>query len=135
MSHRAQRLIEAARKLPVPEGTYAVGLGLLISGITAYGFQILAFKGLTKSESAAPSPHSEPSATIRRARPVAPPAPGVVHTAAAPDARLWSGPPPPVPPLLPALVSLRGQRRLLEPGPDAEWSELSTNLTLLFLGS
>ena len=32
MSQRAQRLIEAARKLPVPEGTYAVGLGLLISG-------------------------------------------------------------------------------------------------------
>ena len=53
MSQRAQRLIDAARKLPVPEGTYAVGLGLLISGITAYGFQILAFKGLTKSEYAA----------------------------------------------------------------------------------
>ena len=53
MSQRAQRIIEAARKLPVPEGTYAVGLGLLISGITAYGFQILAFKGLTKSEYAA----------------------------------------------------------------------------------
>ena len=53
MSQRAQRLIEAARKLPVPEGTYAVGLGLMISGITAYGFQILAFKGLTKSEYAA----------------------------------------------------------------------------------
>ena len=32
MSQRAQRLIEAARKMPVPEGTYAVGLGLLISG-------------------------------------------------------------------------------------------------------
>ena len=31
MSQRAQRLIEAARKLPVPEGTYAVGLGLMIS--------------------------------------------------------------------------------------------------------
>ena len=28
-----------------------------------------------------------------------------------------------------------GQHGLLEPGPDAEWSELSTNLTLLFLGS
>ena len=53
MSQRAQRLIDAARKLPVPEGTYAVGLGLMISGITAYGFQILAFKGLTKSEYAA----------------------------------------------------------------------------------
>ena len=51
MSQRAQRLIEAARKLPVPEGTYAVGLGLLISGITAYGFQILAFKGARPSPS------------------------------------------------------------------------------------
>src|SRR4029079_15546018 len=50
MSQRAQRLIETARKLPVPEGTYAVGLGLLISGITAYGFQILAFKRLTTPE-------------------------------------------------------------------------------------
>ncbi len=35
------------------EGTYAVGLGLLVSGITAYGFQILAFKGLSKAEYAA----------------------------------------------------------------------------------
>ena len=40
MSQRAQRLIEAARKVPLPEGTYAVGLGLLISGITAYGFLV-----------------------------------------------------------------------------------------------
>ena len=53
MSQRAQRLIEAARRLPVPEGTYAVGVGLLISGITAYGFQILAFRGLSKTEYAA----------------------------------------------------------------------------------
>lgn len=47
MTTRAQRLIEAARK-PVPEGTYAVGLGLVISGLTAYGFQILAFRALDK---------------------------------------------------------------------------------------
>ena len=53
MSQRAQRMIEAARKLPVPEGTYAVGLGLIISGITAYGFQILAFRGLSKTDYAA----------------------------------------------------------------------------------
>src|SRR5262249_56718708 len=43
MSRRAQRIIEAAQKVPVPEGTYAVGLGLLISGLTAYAFQIIAF--------------------------------------------------------------------------------------------
>ncbi|MFA5882739.1 MAG: hypothetical protein WDA60_02710 [Acidimicrobiia bacterium] len=49
MASRAQRLLEAAKK-PVPEGTYAVGLGLVISGITSYGFQILAFRALPKSE-------------------------------------------------------------------------------------
>ena len=37
----------------MPEGTYAVGLGLIISGITAYGFQILAFRGLSKTDYAA----------------------------------------------------------------------------------
>ena len=53
MSQRGQRIIEAARKAPLPEGTYSVGLGLLISGLTAYGFQILAFKALDKPEYAA----------------------------------------------------------------------------------
>jgi O-antigen/teichoic acid export membrane protein len=38
-------LIEAARK-PVPEGTYAVGAGLLIAGLSAYAFQILSFREL-----------------------------------------------------------------------------------------
>ena len=37
----------------VPEGTFAVGAGLAISGITAYGFQILAFRGLSKPDYAA----------------------------------------------------------------------------------
>ncbi len=46
---RAHRLIEAARK-PVPEGTYAVGLGLLVSGLCAYGFQIIAFRALAKPD-------------------------------------------------------------------------------------
>jgi len=49
MATRAQRLIEAAKK-PVPEGTYAVGLGLVVSGIAAYAFQILAFRALPKAE-------------------------------------------------------------------------------------
>ena len=53
MSQRAQRIIEAARKVPLPEGTYSVGLGLMISGLTAYGFQILAFKALDKPDYAA----------------------------------------------------------------------------------
>src|SRR5205814_5009570 len=52
-SQRAQRIIEAARKVPLPEGTYAVGFGLIISGLTAYGFQIIAFKALDKPEYAA----------------------------------------------------------------------------------
>ena len=40
-----------------------------------------------------------------------------------------------IPPVLASAVSVWGQHGLMEPGPDAEWSELSTNLTLLFLGS
>jgi O-antigen/teichoic acid export membrane protein len=236
MSQRAQRLIDAARKLPVPEGTYAVGLGLLISGITAYGFQILAFKGLTKSEYAAlnglwilvfvvapgfflPLEQEVGRAVAdRRAReigggPVVRKAafagtvlagslmaiavigaaafgltdrlfhgqevllvcfvialgtyavqhitrgtlsgngrfgpygmilgaegvfrilPVIVLYAAGIDDLLWYGLALAVPPLLAALVAIRGEHGLVDPGPDAEWSELSTNLTLLFLGS
>jgi O-antigen/teichoic acid export membrane protein len=236
MSQRAQRLVEAARKLPVPEGTYAVGLGLLISGITAYGFQILAFKGLTKSEYAAlnglwilvfvvapgfflPLEQEVGRAVAdRRSRaigggPVVRKAafagtilagslmavavigaagfgltdrlfhgqevllvcfvialgtyavqhitrgtlsgngrfgpygmilgaegvfrilPVIVLYAAGVDDLLWYGLALAVPPLLASLVSIRGERGLLAPGPEAEWSELSANLTLLFLGS
>lgn len=49
MAKPAHRLIEAARKA-VPEGTYAVGLGLMVSGLAAYIFQILAFRALPKAE-------------------------------------------------------------------------------------
>jgi O-antigen/teichoic acid export membrane protein len=42
-------LIEAARK-PVPEGTYAIGAGLLIAGLSAYAFQILSFRQLTEAQ-------------------------------------------------------------------------------------
>ncbi|MDQ1429781.1 MAG: hypothetical protein QOF40_383, partial [Actinomycetota bacterium] len=236
MSQRAQRLIEAARKVPVPEGTYAVGLGLLIAGITAYGFQILAFKGLTKSEYAAlnglwilvfvvapgfflPLEQEVGRAVAdRRSRdlgggPVVKKAaragallagalmalsvigafafdlterlfhgqevllvcfvialgtyavqhitrgtlsgngrfgpyglilaaeglfrmlPVVVVYAAGVDNLVWYGLALAIPPLLATVVAVRGEKGLLEPGPDAEWSELSTNLTLLFLGS
>jgi O-antigen/teichoic acid export membrane protein len=236
MSQRAQRLIEAARKLPVPEGTYAVGLGLLISGITAYGFQILAFKGLTKSEYAALNGlwilifvvapgfflpleqevgravadrrsrtlgggpvvrkaaragallaaslmilsivgavafgftdrlfHGQevllvcfvialgtyavqhitrgtlsgngrfgPYGMILGAEGLFRIAPVIFLYVAGIDDLLWYGLALAIPPLLASLVAVRGQTGLLEPGPDAEWSELSTNLSLLFLGS
>ena len=46
MPERAHRLISAARD-NVPEGTWAVGAGLLVAGLTAYGFQILAARQLT----------------------------------------------------------------------------------------
>lgn len=49
MAKRSQKLIEAARK-PVPEGTFAVGAGLLVAGLTAYGFQILSFRALPKAD-------------------------------------------------------------------------------------
>jgi O-antigen/teichoic acid export membrane protein len=41
VASRAQRFVDAA-KTNVPDGTYAVGAGLLVAGVTAYGFQILA---------------------------------------------------------------------------------------------
>jgi len=51
---RADRASAVARaRSLVPEGTFAVGTGLAISGITTYGFQILAFRGLDKPDYAA----------------------------------------------------------------------------------
>src|SRR5258706_7243152 len=47
---RVQRLTGAAKKLPVPEGTWAIGAGLLIVGLSAYGFQILAAKRLSSGD-------------------------------------------------------------------------------------
>lgn len=52
MSARAQRIVDAART-NVPEGTWAIGAGLVIAGLSAYGFQILAARQLTGSEYAA----------------------------------------------------------------------------------
>lgn len=49
MPRRAQRLLDAART-NVPEGTWAVGAGLMVAGITAYGFQILAARSLSSGE-------------------------------------------------------------------------------------
>jgi O-antigen/teichoic acid export membrane protein len=44
---RAQSIIDS---LPVPEGTFAVGAGLAVAGVTTYLFQILAFRGLSKPD-------------------------------------------------------------------------------------
>lgn len=49
MAQRTQRLIEAARR-PLPEGTFVVGAGLLIAGLSAYGFQILTYRALSHSD-------------------------------------------------------------------------------------
>jgi O-antigen/teichoic acid export membrane protein len=46
-------LVTAAKNSPLPEGTYAIGAGLLIAGISAYGFQILSARQLTDGEYAA----------------------------------------------------------------------------------
>lgn len=50
MVERVQRLVGAAKKLPVPEGTWAIGAGLLIVGLSAYGFQIIAAKRLSSGD-------------------------------------------------------------------------------------
>jgi len=49
MSERAHRLLDAARR-PLPEGTFAVGAGLLVAGLAAYGFQILSFRALGEQQ-------------------------------------------------------------------------------------
>jgi O-antigen/teichoic acid export membrane protein len=236
MSQRAQRIIEAARKVPLPEGTYAVGFGLLISGLTAYAFQILAFKALDKPEYAALNGlwifvfvvapgfflpleqevgravadrrsrgigggpvvrkaafagavltgglvvltlllatftplidrlfHGKeslllcfvialgtyavqhitrgtlsgngrfgPYGLILAAEGILRVLPVIILYAAGIDNIIWYGLALAIPPVLASVISLRGQHGLLAPGPPAEWSELSANLTLLFLGS
>jgi len=62
-------------------------------------------------------------------------APVIVLYLAGIDDLVWYGLALAIPPVLASMVALWGQHGLVEPGPDAEWSELSTNLTLLFLGS
>jgi O-antigen/teichoic acid export membrane protein len=50
VAERVQRLAGAAKKLPVPEGTWSIGAGLIIVGLSAYGFQILAAKRLSDAD-------------------------------------------------------------------------------------
>ncbi len=46
---RAARLLAAAKR-SAPQGTLAVGVGLVVAGLATYGFQILAFRGLSKPD-------------------------------------------------------------------------------------
>ena len=45
---RFERGRRLAARAPVPEGTFAVGAGLVVAGLATYAFQILAFRGLDK---------------------------------------------------------------------------------------
>src|SRR5690348_15377443 len=51
IDERASAVARARRM--VPEGTFAVGAGLAISGLTTYGFQILAYRHISKPDYAA----------------------------------------------------------------------------------
>ena len=235
MTQRGQRLLEAAQK-PLPEGTFAVGAGLMVAGVTTYGFQILGFRALSKTDYAAlnalwvfvfvlapgiflPLEQEVGRAIVaRRVRqigggPIVRRAaalglafaivlavlavavaaftpivgtlfagntglvaclvislftygfellargvfvghgrfaaygvsmgaegtirllPVVVLAAAGVSNPLWYGLCLAFPPALATLVAMRGQHGLLPPGPNAPWSELSTNLSYLLFGS
>ncbi len=45
---RFERGRRLAARAPVPEGTFAVGSGLVVAGLATYAFQILAFRNLNK---------------------------------------------------------------------------------------
>jgi len=235
MAQRTQRLIEAARR-PLPEGTFVVGAGLAVAGITAYLFQILSFRSLSKADYAALNalwvfvfvlapgfflPLEQevgravadrrsrqigggpvvrraavlglwltmslavatlvlalttnvvdrlfegsaglilclvialftycfqhvtrgtlagngrfgPYGMILGAEGIIRVVPCIALAVAGVSNPVWYGLCLAVPPVLGSLVSLRGQHGLMEPGPDAPWSELSTNLGFLLGGS
>jgi O-antigen/teichoic acid export membrane protein len=52
MAQRALRSLEAAKKA-VPEGTFAVGFGLAVTGLTTYGFFVACARGLSSTDYAA----------------------------------------------------------------------------------
>ncbi len=233
-SEGRSKLVDAARA-NVPEGTYAVGAGLMVAALTAYGFQILAEKKLTdngynalnalwvmvfvvapgffqplEQEIARALAHRRAQGTgggpvVKRAAQLGAVLAAAVALAAIVAAPLWlidnyfhdepmmlicllvalvtyyaahitrgtlsgngrfgayglmhgsegilrivfvgavfaAGSTSPglfglalvVPPAFAVLISLRGQKNLIEPGPDAPYSELSGALTLLLVGT
>ena len=46
VAERFRRLVGLARRLPLPPGTYAVGAGIAIIGVTSYVFQIIVLPAL-----------------------------------------------------------------------------------------
>jgi O-antigen/teichoic acid export membrane protein len=234
MAQRAQRSLEAAKKA-VPEGTFAVGTGLAVTGLTTYGFFVAAARGLSSTDYAAVigglwplvfvvAPgcflplEQEVGRALAHRRALGIGGAPVVRRAAiaalwgtgglvvislafggvltdslfkgnaglvlcfaialvtyaiqhltrgtlsgngrfgpygvilgaegcirfAPSVVLWfAGVKNPVayglclavPPVLASMVALRGEHGLLKPGPEAPWSELSTNLAYLLTGS
>jgi O-antigen/teichoic acid export membrane protein len=235
MAQRTQRLIEAAKR-PLPEGTFAVGAGLLVAGVTAYLFQILSFRALSKADYAALNalwvfvfvlapgvflPLEQevgravadrrarhvgggpvvrraavlglwltcglaivtgivaattdivdrlfegstglivclvialftyccqhltrgtlagngrfgPYGTILGAEGIIRVVPCIALTVAGVSNPVWYGLCLAIPPVLGSLVSLRGQHGLMEDGPEAPWSELSSNMGFLLAGS
>ena len=235
MAQRTQRLVEATRRA-LPEGTFVVGAGLVIAGITAYAFQILSFRALSKADYAALNAlwvfvfvlapgfflpleqevgravadrrardvgggpvvrraavlglwltiglatttivlaattdlidnlfegsaglvvclvialftycfqhvtrgtlsgngRFRPYGTILGAEGIIRILPCAALAVAGVSNPVWYGLCLAIPPVLGSLVSLIGQHGLLKPGPDAPWSELSTNLGLLLGGS
>ena len=54
MAEPFHRITRLARRLPFPEGTYAVGAGIAVGGLAAYGFLSLAYRQLTTVHSKVP---------------------------------------------------------------------------------
>src|SRR3954451_5979452 len=50
---RLERVKRLVARAPVPQGTFAVGAGLVVAGLATYAFQILAFRNLNKPDYAA----------------------------------------------------------------------------------
>src|SRR5260221_632525 len=113
---RVQRLTGAAKKLPVPEGTWAIGAGLIIVGLSAYGFQILAAKRLPNADYNALNVLWAMGFVLT---------PGLFQPLEQEAGRAVAA----------RRVRGEGGAPLMKPGPEARYSELSGALAWLLLGS
>ena len=139
-----RKLLEG-RSNPLPEGTLAVGAGLIVSGITSYGFLAISARALGPERYAPlgvlwaltyvvcpgvflPLEQEVGRAlSSRRARGVG--GGPLIHRAA------LAGGVAAVVLVAATLIGVRKQRNLVTPGPDAPWSELSSALGYLLAGS
>jgi O-antigen/teichoic acid export membrane protein len=124
--------IAVAAFTPIVSDLFAGNAGLvvcLVISLFTYGFELLArgvFAGNGRFGAYGISMAAE--GTIRLL-------PVVFLAAAGVPNPLWYGLCLAIPPALATLVAMRGQKNLLPPGPDAPWSELSTNMSYLLFGS